>query len=172
MMTDLGLLLIRVVVGVVLTGHGLQKLAGWFGGRGLAGTAHSVERLGLRPARVWAIVAGLSESCGGLLFALGLLNPMGSILIGAVMLMAIVRVHWPKGLWNMSGGFEYPLVNLTVVIGVALAGPGAYALDTAFGVKLPVATLLVSGLLAALAVAIPTPEIRPAGEQKELKHAA
>ncbi|MDR7421374.1 MAG: DoxX family protein, partial [Armatimonadota bacterium] len=86
MLADLGLLLLRVVVGVLFMGHGLQKLAGWFGGHGLAGTGQWLEGIGLRPGRAWALLAGALETVGGLLFALGLFTPLGTVFISAVML--------------------------------------------------------------------------------------
>ena len=70
----LDLALLRLTLGSLLVGHGSQKLFGWFGGYGLAGTAGYMESLGLRPGRRWAIAAGLSEFGGGLLTLLGFLN--------------------------------------------------------------------------------------------------
>ena len=98
MNTDLGLLILRLIVGLLLAGHGAQKLFGWFGGNGLSGTAGWLESLGLRPAPFWALIAGLSEVGGGILLALGLLTPLGSLGIMASMLMATIKVHWANGL--------------------------------------------------------------------------
>ncbi|HXF81817.1 MAG TPA: DoxX family protein, partial [bacterium] len=119
-MADLGLLIVRAIIGLLFIGHGLQKLTGWFGGHGLAGTGQFMEGIGLRPGRTWAAVAGTAEVLGGALFALGWLNPVGTVLICAVMFMAIARVHWARGLWVSNGGSEYPLVNVAATIGVAL----------------------------------------------------
>jgi putative oxidoreductase len=130
-------LILRLVVGLLVAGHGAQKLFGWFGGPGLKGVAGWLGSLGLRPASFWALMAGLSEFGGGMLLALGLLNPLGSLGIIAAMLMAIVTVHWGKGLWNSNGGSELPLTNLTVALALALTGPGAYALDPMLGIALP-----------------------------------
>jgi putative oxidoreductase len=76
-----------------------------------------------------ALFAGLAELLGGLLFALGLLTPLAGILIAGTMVMAIVKVHAPNGLWATSNGYEFNLTLLAVAIGVALIGPGQYALD-------------------------------------------
>lgn len=135
METDLTLIL-RVTVGLLLIGHGAQKLFGWFGGHGLHGTAQWLATIGFRPALAWALLAGILEFGGGLLFILGLFTPLGSLGIGASMLTAIAKVHWPK-LWVTEGGLELPLVNLAVVITVGLMGPGAVSLDHAFGTALP-----------------------------------
>jgi putative oxidoreductase len=128
-MIDLGLLVIRLVIGVLFIGHGAQKLFGWFGGHGLKGTGGWFESIGMKPGVTMALVAGLSELVGGILFALGLLTPLAAILIAATMFMAIVKVHGQNGLWATSNGYEYNLTLLAVAIGIALIGPGQYAVD-------------------------------------------
>jgi putative oxidoreductase len=128
-MIDLGLLIIRLVIGVLFIGHGAQKLFGWFGGYGLKGTGGWFESIGIKPGVIMALFAGLAELLGGLLFALGLLTPLAGILIAGTMVMAIVKVHAPNGLWATSNGYEYNLTLLAVAIGIALIGPGQYALD-------------------------------------------
>lgn len=130
MMLNLGLLLIRLVIGLTMAGHGCQKLFGWFGGAGPSGTGAWLESLGIRPAgTIWATVAGLFELCGGLLFALGLWTAVGAGLIIVIMIDAIATVHRRNGFWIDKGGFEYNLVLMAVVLAVAFIGPGAYALN-------------------------------------------
>ncbi len=92
-----GLLAGRLVLGLLLAGHGAQKLFGWFGGHGLAGTGAFFESLGFRPGRAFAAAAALSELGGGLLIALGFLGPVGPALIVAVMIVAALTVHWGHG---------------------------------------------------------------------------
>ncbi|WP_153733368.1 DoxX family protein [Sporosarcina obsidiansis] len=128
-MMDLGLLIIRVVIGLLFAAHGAQKLFGWFGGYGLAGTGGWMESLGLKPGKTMALVAGLSELIGGLLLMVGFLTPLAALLIAGTMVMAIAKVHLPNGLWSTANGYEYNLVILAVVIGLALTGAGQYALD-------------------------------------------
>ncbi len=147
---DLALFILRLVVGLLLAGHGAQKLFGWFGGPGRAGTTGWLGSIGFRPAHLWAwLVAGV-EFFGGLLFTLGLFSPLGSLGIAGSMLMATSRVHWPK-LWASAGGFELPLVNLAVVIAVGIAGPGVISLDNAFNTTLP-GPLTVLGIIVLLAL--------------------
>ena len=131
-MINLGLLIIRLVVGVLFIGHGAQKLFGKFGGYGLKGTGGWFESIGMKPGVTMALFAGLAELIGGILFAVGFLTPLASLLIAGTMIMAIVKVHAPNGLWATSNGYEYNLTLLAVAIGVALTGPGKYALDIFF----------------------------------------
>lgn len=131
-MMDLGLLIIRLVIGVSFVGHGAQKLFGWFGGYGLKGTGGWMESLGMKPGVTMALLAGLSELVGGLLFATGIGSGVGTwvgaLLIAFTMLVAIVKVHGQNGFWVTQNGYEYNLTLIAVVIGVALIGPGAYIL--------------------------------------------
>jgi len=128
-MINIGLLIIRLVVGLLFVGHGAQKLFGWFGGYGLKGTGGWYESIGMKPGVTMPLFAGLAELIGGILFALGLLTPIAGILIAGTMAMAIVKVHAPNGLWATANGYEYNLTLISVAIGIALIGPGKYALD-------------------------------------------
>jgi putative oxidoreductase len=128
-MVNIGLLIIRVVIGVIFMGHGAQKLFGWFGGYGIKGTGGWFESIGIKPGAAMALLAGLTELIGGILFTLGLLTPLAGIMIAGTMVMAIAKVHAPNGLWSTENGYEYNLTVIAVVIGVALIGPGQYALD-------------------------------------------
>jgi putative oxidoreductase len=126
---NLGLLVLRVVLGALFIGHGAQKLFGWFGGYGPSGTGSFFESLGLRPGRVMAIGAGIGEFAGGLLFALGLLTPLAAALLIAVMAVAVATVHWSKGLWVSDGGFEYNLVLVACAFALSAIGAGRWSLD-------------------------------------------
>ncbi|MBT2680473.1 DoxX family protein [Bacillus sp. ISL-35] len=128
-MMDLGLLIIRLVIGILFIGHGAQKLFGWFGGYGLKGTGGWFESIGMKPGVTMALFAGLAELVGGILLAAGLLTPLAALMIAGTMLMAIVKVHGANGLWSTSNGYEYNLTLVAVTIGLALIGPGRYAID-------------------------------------------
>ena len=165
-MVDLGLLLVRVVVGGLLAAHGLQKLTGWFGGPGLAGNTAFLDDLGYRRPRQMAWLHALSEIAAGVLLVLGLLTPLASAAIVAVMLNAAVAVHARNGLWVQQGGYEYPLVLSAVAIGLALTGPGAIALGAWAGWELTGTWTLVSlvlGLVAGTA-ALATRRTRTQGQ--------
>ncbi|MCI2253596.1 DoxX family protein [Domibacillus sp. PGB-M46] len=129
MAADLGLLIIRLVIGLTFVGHGAQKLFGWFGGTGITGTGSFIQSIGIKEgAKVWAVLAGLFEFVGGLLFAAGFLTWIGAIMIIIVMIDAIFAVHGKNGYWMTNGGFEYNLVLIAAAIGIALIGPGDYVL--------------------------------------------
>ncbi|MED1205523.1 DoxX family protein [Heyndrickxia acidicola] len=128
-MLSLGLLIIRLVFGLSFVGHGAQKLFGWFGGHGVKGTGGWFESIGMKPGIAMAIIAGLMELVGGLLFALGLMTPIAGILIALTMLAAIVKVHGPNGYWSTQNGYEYNLAVLAVAIGIAITGAGSFSLD-------------------------------------------
>ncbi len=145
-----GLLILRLVIGLTLAAHGAQKLFGWFGGPGMSKWTESVKRLRIRPARPWAWVAALSEFGGGLLLALGLLSPLGSLAIVGAMLVAIATVHLSKGFWVSKGGYEFNLAIIGSAVALALTGPGSYSLDNALGTHLPEPVTLIAGTIAVI----------------------
>ncbi|WP_341281579.1 DoxX family protein [Paenibacillus sp. FSL H8-0537] len=128
-MLDTGLLIIRVVLGLLMVGHGAQKLFGWFGGYGLKGTGGWLDSIGVKPGVLMALAAGLSEVVGGLLFAAGLWTWLGAVLLIIPMIMAIVKVHGANGLWSTQNGYEYNLVLIAVFVGIALTGAGELSID-------------------------------------------
>ena len=148
MMTALGLLILRLGIGLIIAAHGAQKLFGIWGGPGMTKWAQSVQRLRIRPARPWAWIAALSEFGGGLLLAFGLLSPLGSLAIIGAMVVAIATVHLSKGFWAGKGGFEF---NLSLIVGaaaLAFTSPGPYSLDSALGLHLPEPLTLIVGTIA------------------------
>jgi putative oxidoreductase len=132
---SVGLLILRLVVGLTLAAHGAQKLLGWFGGYGIAGTGQFLEQLGFRPGRLHAAQAGIVEVVGGLFLAVGLLTPAAAAAVVAVMLVATVSVHFKGGFFLQGGGYEYTLVLGTAALALAFTGPGAISLDQALGIS-------------------------------------
>jgi len=131
----LGLLILRLVVGLTMAAHGAQKLFGWFGGYGLQGTGGFLEKLGFVPGPRQALFVGTAEFMGGLLFALGLATPLGAMLIISVMFVAVATVHLKNGYFNSSQGFEYNLTLAAVALSVAIIGAGPLSLDGALGIR-------------------------------------
>ena len=130
---NLGRLLVRLVIGGLFVGHGTQKLFGWFGGDGPEGTGKFFESIGLRPGKRHALAAGAAEAGGGALLAAGLATPVAAASLIGVMATAVKQVHWPKGPWVTSGGWEYNAVLIAVLFTLAERGPGRFSLDEALG---------------------------------------
>jgi putative oxidoreductase len=155
-MTWIALLLLRLITGGLLVGHGAQKLFGAFGGKGVEGTARGFQKIGLGPAEEWARVAGATEIGGGALTALGFLSPIGPIVTMAPMIVAWRKKHGDKPIWVNQGGAELPLTNLTIATALILAGPGAISIDRVLGIKTPwwLSLLAVVGTATGIAFAL------------------
>lgn len=125
---DIGLLLIRIVVGLTMAAHGSQKLFGLFGGHGLSGTGAFLESLGFRPGRRHAEIAGATELGCGLMLATGTLTPFASAGFIGLMVVAAMTAH-RRSFFVTSGGFEYNLVLGSVAAGLAFTGPGLVSVD-------------------------------------------
>jgi len=152
MALDIGLLVLRLTVGLLLIGHGSQKLFGWFGGHGLEGTGGMFASMRVREPHLQAMLTGSAEFGGGIGLALGLLTPLAAAGVVGVMVGAILLVHWPK-LWVTEQGGEYPVVLIAVATLLGLYGAGAYSLDAAMGTSsvLPNPwTYVVAGIASAL----------------------
>jgi len=126
---DIGLLILRAVVGSLFVGHGTQKLLGWFGGGGPSGTGQFFGSLGYPRPKTMALLAGATETGAGAMFALGLATPLAAAGIVGVMINAIAAAHGRNGLWITKGGYEYNLVLIAVAVGVAWIGPGRISID-------------------------------------------
>jgi putative oxidoreductase len=131
---SIGLLLLRVVVGLIMAAHGAQKLLGWFGGYGLRGTGEFFVQLGFQPGPAFAAAASISEIVSGVLVALGFLGPIGPALMVSVMIVAAMTVHWEHGLFAANNGIELPLLYGAAAFGLALTGFGQYSLDAWLGI--------------------------------------
>ena len=162
--SDVGILIVRLVIGLTFAAHGAQKVFGWWGGPGFAGWTAGIERMGLRPAPLWAAISAGVELVGGGLLALGLLTPIASALLVAQSIYIIVRAHWSRGFWNRGGGIEFPLQILAGSLLVVATGAGAIAIDSALSIDFGswwrvgfLAAALV-GALIAMAIARPLPQ--------------
>lgn len=130
---SVGLLVLRLVVGFAMAAHASQKLFGWFGGYGLAGTGGFFETLGFRPGRMFAFAAGATELVSGLLIAFGFLGPIGSALLLSVMIVAAVTVHWKNGFFASAGGIELTVLFSVAAVALAFTGFGEFSLDAITG---------------------------------------
>ena len=150
-MATAGLLILRVVIGAIMIGHGAQKVFGWWGGPGLAGWTQAMIRMRIRPPRPWALISAFGEVGGGLLLILGLLTPLACAAIAASMVVAVALVHLPRGFWVSKGGYEFNLSILGAVAALALIGPGGASLDSALRIHLPEPTTIIVLVLAVIA---------------------
>ena len=133
-MIGVGLLVLRLVLGVIFIGHGAQKLFGSFGGPGLKGTAGFFEQLGLKPPYLMAVLAGLAEVVGGILVILGFLTPLATLALIVVMIVAVLTVHLKNGFFVTNGGYEFNLALAGMALTLLIVGAGAYSLDSALGI--------------------------------------
>ncbi|MFF2615848.1 DoxX family protein [Kitasatospora sp. NPDC058046] len=129
---DTGLLILRVVVGLLIAGHGVQKVSHRLGGHGLAGGTAEFRHDGFRGGTPTALAAGAGQVGSGLFLALGALTPPAAMVAMGVMTVAIT-VKLPHGLWVQDDGYEYPLVLVVVTGALALTGPGRWSVDHAVG---------------------------------------
>jgi putative oxidoreductase len=149
---DLGLLVLRLVLGALLAGHGLQKAFGWFHGPGVDGAAALFDTWGFRPARPMVRVAACCEVLAATLFLLGLLTPVAAAVAVGTMVVAMAP-NRARGLWAARGGYELPLLYATVGAGIGLTGPGRFSIDGAIGLPSPAwagGAAVLLGLLAGL----------------------
>jgi putative oxidoreductase len=120
-----GLMLLRVVVGIVFLVHGFQKL--FF--MGFGGVAGMMEGLGVPAPVLFAVILTLVEVLGGLALILGLFTRVAAVPLAIDMLVATLMVHLPNGFSAANGGYEFTLVLLVASLALAVAGPGEAALD-------------------------------------------
>jgi putative oxidoreductase len=128
-----GTTVLRVVVGAVFVGHGLQKLKGYWGGPGLEGTEKMMEKMEMHPAPAQARAVALAETVGGAALALGIATPYAAATLIATMVTAVRKVHFKNGLWNSKGGYEFNTVLTTAIVAVVADGPGVLSGDAIVG---------------------------------------
>jgi putative oxidoreductase len=153
-LVDVGLLVLRAVVGSIFAAHGAQKAFGWWKGAGWTGWNGVVANMGFRPAALWAAVSIGAELAGGLLLAIGFLTPLAAMALVGQSVVIIGKAHWAKGFWNRDGGLEFPLSLGTGAAAIGLIGPGGISLDAALGFVVGDqlrALLVVVGLVGGLA---------------------
>ena len=147
---EIGLLLLRLAVGLTLAAHGTQKLFGWFGGPGLSATGQFFTVLGFPPGRRHALMAALGETLNGALLVLGLATPAAAAGVVSLMVVAIVTVHLGKGFFAQNGGYEYPLLLAVAALALAFTGPGSLSIDAVLGLERSEVVWGVAALLAGI----------------------
>ncbi|MBT1450177.1 DoxX family protein [Glaciecola sp. XM2] len=127
--TALSPIALRLTAGIIFVAYGAQKLFGWFGGFGLEGTGQWMASIGLEPGYFMALMAGSAEFFGGLFLIAGLLTRATGIALAVTMLVAIVTVHLPNGLFMANNGYAFGLALLAMSASLAVSGAGKFSLD-------------------------------------------
>lgn len=122
-------LALRLSAGTIFVAHGAQKLFGSFGGNGLEGTGQWMASIGLEPGYLMALAAGSAEFFGGIALLLGLLTRPAALVLALTMLVAIMTVHLPNGLFMDNGGYEFGLALLGISVALVFNGGGKLSLD-------------------------------------------
>ncbi|MFP5488848.1 MAG: DoxX family protein [Acidimicrobiia bacterium] len=130
---DLALFVFRIGIGAVIAAHGVNHI-GWEGGKlggKISGTAEWFGSMGMRPPRLQAWLASITEIGAGLLLILGLLTPLGSAGLLGVMFVAFTIAHRDKGffIFNPGQGWEYVATLGLCALLLGTVGPGSWSLD-------------------------------------------
>ncbi|RUQ21951.1 DoxX family protein [Kocuria sp. HSID16901] len=120
----LGLLLLRVGLGVVFLMHGLQKINEWT----IDGTASNFQQMGIPSPEIAATMAAYAELAGGIALIVGLLSRIAGLVLAVDMFGAIYFAHGSHGFFSSGGGYEFPLVLALASLAVFLLGPGRFAI--------------------------------------------
>jgi putative oxidoreductase len=130
---DIASLVLRAALGITMLAHGYNHA---FGGGKIAGTARWFESIGIRPGRVHALLATLTELGAGVFLFLGLLTPMCAGAVMGVMLVALIANHLRNGyfIFRPGEGYEYVLFITLTTLALGALGGGRVSLDNAFGI--------------------------------------
>lgn len=128
---DTAALLLRIIVGLTMVAHGYNHV---WGGGGLAGTARWFESLGMRPAKVHAMLSGAGEMAAGLALAIGFLTPLAAAFVVGTMAVAGVTAHRKNGFFVFKDGYEYVVMIAAVCLAIGMLGPGTVSVDRLMGV--------------------------------------
>ncbi len=128
---NLAMLILRVGIGLTFAAHGYGKI---FQGGRIPGTAGWFDSMGMKPGRLHAWMAALTEIGAGLLLALGLFTPLAAAGIVGVMVVAGWTVHRHNGFMIVREGWEYTFVLAVVAASVAVLGPMEWSIDNALGI--------------------------------------
>lgn len=131
-MIDLASLVLRLGIGLMFMAHGAQKAFGAFGGSGIKGFSQALSGMGFSSPLFWAYLAAYAELLGGLFLVLGLFVRTATVFLMLVMLVALVKVHLPKGFFLSGGGFEYIFVIMAACIAIMLLGAGKFGITKKF----------------------------------------
>jgi putative oxidoreductase len=127
-MLDLGILVLRLALGIMFLAHGLQMAFGLFGGPGVKGFSQMLSGLGFAPAMFWSYIASYTVLFGGLLVIIGVQTRLAAALLLIFILTAAIKVHLDKGFFLSNGGFEYTFIIAAICLALILLGPGKFSI--------------------------------------------
>ena len=127
-MLDLGILVLRLGLGIMFMAHGLQKTFGAFGGPGIKAFSEMLSGLKMAPPLFWAYVAAYTELLGGLFLVIGLQTRLSAAMLLVLIVTAAITVHLKKGFFLSNGGFEYTFIIACVCLALILSGPGRFCI--------------------------------------------
>jgi putative oxidoreductase len=137
---DIAALILRVMLGIVFFPHGAQKVLGWFGGYGFAGTYDAfTNKMGI--PGIFALLAFAAEFLGSIGLIVGLFTRIAAFGIICVMVVAVKMLHWQHGFFmnwfgNQKGeGFEYHLLVIAIAVALMIKGGGLLSLDRSLSQK-------------------------------------
>jgi putative oxidoreductase len=157
--SDLGLLVLRLVVGLIFAAHGAQKAFGWWNGPGYGRWQAAIAQMGFLPVPFWTAVSVAVELLGGLALAIGVLTPLAASALVGQAIVVIGKVHLPNGFWNTNRGIEFPLSLGGGALALFGTGPGLISIDHGLGleylttVRVALLAIFIAGALVAVAVA-------------------
>jgi len=128
---NLAMLILRVGIGFTFAAHGYGKI---FQGGPIPGTAGWFDSMGMKPGKLHAWLAALTEMGAGLLLALGFLTPLAAAAMVGVMVVAGWTVHRHNGFMIVREGWEYTFVLALAAVVVATSGPMEWSVDSALGI--------------------------------------
>jgi putative oxidoreductase len=125
--------LLRAGLGVILIGHGCQKIFGLFSGMGMSANAALFEKIGYSPGMFWGTLVGCTELVAGFCLVVGLFTRLAALSIVIFMLFAIHFTSTTNGFWWTKGGMEYSLLMLLVSLVFLVRGSSGYSVDSTMG---------------------------------------
>ena len=138
---DIGALVVRVGIGVVFLGHGLQKFGLFDDGsypNSISAQKEFLQLFGYSSVGLFAVIITIAELLAGVSLILGLITPLGAAAVIGITIQFIAGPQWDAGLFGnaSAGGFEFSWAFFVIAAAIAFIGPGQLSVDAALGLRL------------------------------------